>query len=249
MSDRPSGGDRVREAALVRLPLCCFCGRRVLGLKGQDCDLARHLLADDESGRRIREGGGTGPAHVSCLVRSRAAADWAAVLTDAFTAASVPGARVDHDEGSVMWISGADDFRFVMRDGSHVDLSPGERDSALPMPGQEGRWFVTRTRNVLGSTASPEWAGVQRVLDIDERGGMVALAEFLDAVDVPVNTYDRRVVDTGSVTVGPMREAWRGKVVMGAHKRRKDVILVHHEVIVPAQAYEAARSLVPMRRR
>lgn len=233
---------------LLRIPICCFCDQRLLGLKGQDCILPRYFLANDEAGRRIMKSGWIGAAHVSCLVQSQAAGDWATELTGAFSAASVTGARVDHEEGSVVWVPGADDFRFVMQDGSNFDLSPGELESARPMPGQEGWQFVTRTRNELGSVTSPDWEGVQCVLNADERGGIIALVDLLKEVCVPVHKYDRRVIDTALVTVGAMRPTWQGKVVMGAYKRRRDVILVHHDVVIPVRAYEAAMNLIPIRR-
>jgi len=111
------------------------------------------------------------------------------------------------------------------------------------------RHYIARARDQFGSTNSPAWQQIEGVLNVDGHGGLVPLAELLDAVDVPIERYDRRVVETALVSFGAMRASWSGRVVLGPYKRRRDVVLLHYDVIVPSGALEAARELVSVRMR
>ncbi len=60
-----------------RIPTCPFCGRIVLGLKGQDVVLDTFFLGGEDADRRLVRDGLYGDCHVFCLEQSDCGPIWA----------------------------------------------------------------------------------------------------------------------------------------------------------------------------
>ena len=59
-----------------RIPTCPFCGRIVLGLKGQDVVLDTFFLGGEDADRRLLRDGFYGDCHVFCLEQSGCGPIW-----------------------------------------------------------------------------------------------------------------------------------------------------------------------------
>ncbi|MHA6760537.1 hypothetical protein [Streptacidiphilus sp. PAMC 29251] len=219
--------------------LCFLCDDPVLGIRGQDCRLSQRRFAGDPLDVMTDGAGVGGPCHIRCLEESAFAGPWAQRVAAEARAGSRPDLVAEEAGALVARILGPDDFILVAGTGWNCRVSAGELDSARRV----GERLMMSARDVLADVRTPLGAGVHAALGMEAREGIVPLVELVDLVGVRGRLLSEDSLDGGWLTVGRMRESWRGRVSLGPYKNSKGLVLMSFDIDLAPGLHRMARTL------
>lgn len=221
---------------------CCFCGRKVLGLHGQDGNLPFYFLDGGGADADLVQAELGGSCHFTCLAASEVAERW----RDRFEAAWSRYSRREYfragPAGFAYWLLHLREYRLLGADGWHAVVGLHPFRTAV----REDDRYRMRIRHLLGAAdavALREW------LSPYTAGGAesVPLMRVVADLEVADRLYCPSALRDGYIDLTRLHAGAAEGRRSGPRVKKRDQVYAHYDLVVPAGLYEPAWSIFKSR--
>jgi len=219
---------------------CCFCGRTVIGLYGQDGGLPFSYLDKDGADADIVQAGLGGSCHFLCLAESAVAERW----RDRFEAAWSQYTEREYfragPAGFAYWVPHLKEYWLLGTDGWNARIDLHSFRTAT----KEGDRYRLRIRHWMGITGSVKlrnWLSPYLAEGVESVPVLRVVADtgVKDRLYCPSALRDGYIDLTrfSAEAEAEHRPARRTK------KKKRDEVYAHYDIVVSADLYELAWSI------